>query len=209
MQRKAQQQQQAAQQQQQQPGGGGGGGLCNWQIEMPAVITSLNGRHTEFNTARRDFGLTEANRRVLQRTPLKLSEVARMRAQLDESKRFNEQLMAQLNNRAALPAQAANGGGSSCGGGGASLEDPTLSIQITGVNRAVTDANVGNLTSQLLEDKLQSDKLRDRLVYLQGAQNLRIKANNKRRADESAMLSCGQQQQNQMQTLPAVVPSRV
>jgi hypothetical protein len=176
---------------------GGNKSLSSWQADMPATITSINGRHTEFNTAKREFGLTEANRKVLQRTPLKLSEVARMRAQLEEGKRFNEQLMAQLNNRSSLPPGGTNG------------DDPTLSIQILNstpaANRTVPDDCTTSLVTQLLEDKIQTDKLRDRLVFLQGQENLRIKATNKRRAEEEAMVSCAQQQH---QTMPAYIPSK-
>jgi hypothetical protein len=111
----------------------GGKGLSTWQTEMPPTITSINGRRSEFNTAKREFGMTESNRRVLQRTPLKLSEVARMRAQLDETKRFNEQLMAQLNSRSTLPKNNSTNGSA----------DPTMSIQILNhqpaANRTVPD----------------------------------------------------------------------
>lgn len=168
-------------------------------VEIPETLCSLQGRPLQFNTARREFGTTPLDQRNTAKARLRVSDMARMRAQLAEQTTFNENLLRQLNVSAAAATAPSTANSVPMetrtfdAGNGITIQvqkDGNVSIPLASGN-AVLDPSTSSLTRQLFEDKRQGDKVRERLVHMQNAEVLREKARDRRRMSEMSALVCG------------------
>lgn len=163
-------------QRQQQPPDNSNGGLS---APVYSIMSSVNGRRLDYNAADRIFRMTPTDRKIFERVPAKVSAVSMMRAQLEETELFNENLKAQLNNRNLAIAPNQQQPSCPCAKGG----------QQTGQQQGVVipDSSISSLTSQLVEDKIQGDKIRNRLTLVQATERLKERQRQRRSMEVNAI----------------------